>query len=100
VILRSDEHKLTELVPFALMRGRMIGVFLSFLRWSKQHLRMTDADLDSESTLRVFVVDRQDGHLAALQEMFPKSGILFCSKHLGENMGRTTGNQPEALEAF
>jgi hypothetical protein len=100
VILGIDEYKLRQLVAFALIRDRTMASFASFLAWVKQYLRVGGADSDSEPTPRAFVVDRHDGQLAALRQVFPESRTVFCAKHLGENIRRAMGHQSKAAGAF
>jgi hypothetical protein len=100
VILGIDEYKLSQLVAFALIRDRTMATFTSFLGGVKQSLRVGDEDSDSEPTPRAFVFDSHDGQLAALRQVFPESRIVFCAKHLGENIRRVMGHQSKAVGAF
>jgi hypothetical protein len=70
------------------------------LHWVKQHLCVGDTHTDSDATPKAFVVDRHDGQLAALRKVFPGSRIVFCAKHLGENIRRGMGTQLPAVGAF
>jgi hypothetical protein len=99
VILGIDEYKLSQLFAFALIRDRMIKQFVDVLTWFRGHLSL-EGGASPEQTSRAFVVDRHDTQLAALQKVFPKSRIVFCSKHLGANIRRAMGNHSKVLVAF
>jgi hypothetical protein len=100
VISRIDECKLSELVAFALIRDPTMATFARFLGWAKQYLRVSKADSDSEPTPRAFVVDYQDGQLAALRQVLPATRIVFCAKYLGEIIHRRMGHQSKAVGAL
>jgi hypothetical protein len=77
---------MNQLIAFALIRDRGTQALAAFLGWVKSHLPAA------------FVVDRHDGQLAALRLVFPKSRIVFYSKHVGENVKRAMGNRHELLK--
>jgi hypothetical protein len=100
VILGIDEHKLSQLVAFALIRDRTIEAFVDFLSWVKQYLGADDRDSHSTPVPQAFVVDRHDGQLAALRQVFPESRIVFYAKHLTENIPRALEPESPIITAF
>jgi hypothetical protein len=80
-----------------LIRDRTTQSFAAFLDWVKSHLRRRATDDDADPTLGAFVVDRHDGQLAALRVVFPESRIVFCSKHLGENVKQVMGHASKRI---
>jgi hypothetical protein len=93
VIVAIDGYKMSQLLAFAFVRDHTIKPFMAFLHWVKQYVRVGDIHTDSDATLKAFVIDRHDGQLAALREVFSRSRIVFCAKHLGENTRRVMGTQ-------
>jgi hypothetical protein len=100
VVLGIDEYKVSQLLGFALIRDRTTSTFVPFLRWVKQYLREGEANMDSDPTPKAFVVDRHDSQLAAVREVFPRSRIVFCAKHLGANLRQVRGTRSPVVGAF
>jgi hypothetical protein len=95
-----DEHHLSQLVAFALIRNRTIEAFVDFLSWVKQYLCAGDRDFQSTPVPNAFVVDRHDGQFAALRQLFPRSRIMFCAKYLAGNIRPALGLESPTTAAF
>jgi hypothetical protein len=98
VIFGIDKYNLSQLVAFVPIRDRTASAVEHFLRWVKTYLREGQVDMDSDPTPKAFVVDRHDGQLAALREVFPRSGIVFAQSTWVRIFARPWGTAHQSLE--
>ena len=43
--------------------------------------------------IRVFVTDRNFTQIAALEEVFPESYIIYCTRHIANNIGTSVNKE-------
>jgi hypothetical protein len=87
VILAIDENVISQLVAFAFLRDRTTESFSHFLTWMRDHV--VNREIDPGHPLpRAIVVPRHDGQYAAIQDVFTRSRVIFCAKHLAANIQR------------
>ena len=73
----EDENKNNQLLSFAIMDNRCKPSFIAFF----SHLKKFIGDI------RVFVTDRNQTQIEAIEEIWPHAHIMYCLRHIGKNIG-------------
>jgi hypothetical protein len=91
VIIGVDENGRNQVVAFAFLFDRCAERFTDFLQWLFERM---------ESTPLAFVVDRHEGQAKAIRTVFPTARIIYCAKHLGQNISALFGRHYQVVRTF
>jgi hypothetical protein len=98
VILGVDEHDLCQLIGFAFLRDRTTEQFAEFLVWFRDFLGPSNPT--KPPVPLAFLSDRGGGQLAGLEQVFIRSIIVWCAKHLLGNISRALPPKSKVRAAF
>lgn len=76
VMMSEDENGNNQVLAFTIMENRCKLTFIEFFN----NLRFF------AGPIRVFVTDRNFTQISALEEVFPKSNIIYCTRHISKNV--------------
>jgi hypothetical protein len=92
VVLGIDEHGQNQLVGFAYLMERTADQFAEYLGWLRTELTV-EGSPEPFCPIAV-VVDRHEGQLKAIRDIFPATHVVFCTKHLRANIRDTFRRGP------
>jgi transposase-like protein len=96
LVVGISEHEHNQVIASVFLFNRTADEFKDFLDWVKPRLRHGD---EAISPIAV-IVDRHEGQYEAIREVFGDTRVIFCAKHLAQNISKTFGKQSFMLTGF